>query len=80
MTEVGGGAAGYFRPLVAEADRAKWAREAAEVLDSVLQEHDEARRNWVERGLENVQRFEPAKILCEYETVYRRVLNKECGI
>jgi glycosyltransferase involved in cell wall biosynthesis len=79
MTEVGGGAAAYFGPLVAGADRGRWAREAAEVLDSILHEDEEARGRRVKRGLENVQRFEPGKILGEYETVYRRVLEKEGG-
>ncbi len=77
MTEVGGDVAEYFRPLVAGADRRHWAREAAEVLDSVLREDEETRGMRVRMGLENVRRFEPAKILGEYETVYRRVLEKE---
>jgi glycosyltransferase involved in cell wall biosynthesis len=77
MIEVGGDVAEYFKPLVAGADRGHWAREAAEVLDSVLREDEEARGMRVRMGLENVRRFEPAKILGEYETVYRRVLEKE---
>jgi hypothetical protein len=43
----------------------------------MLREDAEARARRVERGFENVRRFEPTKILGGYETVYRRVLNKE---
>ena len=79
MTEAGGDAVGYFEPLVAGADRAKWAREAAGVLDCVLREDAEARGKRRAMGLENARRFEPGKILGEYEAVYRGVLKKEGG-
>jgi glycosyltransferase involved in cell wall biosynthesis len=80
MSEVGRNAAAYFEPLVPGADRARWARDAAEVLSCVLQEDDEARGRRLERGLENVRRFEPGKILGEYERVYRSVLETEGGV
>jgi glycosyltransferase involved in cell wall biosynthesis len=76
MTEVGGEAAGYFEPLVAVTDRAKWAREAAGVLNLVLGEDAEARQMRLALGFENVRRFNPQKILGEYEAVYQSVLEK----
>lgn len=76
MTEVGGDASGYFEPLVEGADRAEWVREAAGVLDFVLGE-DAGGRGWRRAmGLENVRRFDPGKILGEYESVYQSVLEK----
>ena len=76
MSEVGGDAAGYFEPLVAGSDREAWARKAAGVLDSMLREDAVARDRRLAMGFENVRRFDPGKILGEYEAVYRSVLEK----
>lgn len=74
MTEVGGDAAAYIEPLAVGGDRWAWAREAAGVLDAVLREDAEVRATRVAGGLENARRFEPGKILGEYEAVYESVL------
>lgn len=76
MTEVGSDAAFYVPPRPPDSQRAKaWAGEAASVISQVLQLSASARREVVQRGIANAQRFDSEKTLDQLEAIYQDILS-----
>jgi glycosyltransferase involved in cell wall biosynthesis len=73
MTEVAG-KAGFFIPRKTKENAAEWAKEGAQVMETVLQLSESAREAVIKRGLENVKRFDAEEALDRIEAIYQQVL------
>jgi glycosyltransferase involved in cell wall biosynthesis len=75
MTEVGANAAFYHYRRTPQNSR-EWAEEGGALISDVLNMPAEEREAVVQRGLENVTRFDSQRALQAYKAVYRRVLER----
>ena len=78
MTEVAGDA-GYLIPRRPNTESAieSWAKEAAEVINLVVNLSPEERSSAVAKGLENAKRFDTNLSLNRIETIYKEILNEK---
>jgi glycosyltransferase involved in cell wall biosynthesis len=75
MTEVGGNAAFYIpRRPEKEEDIPRWSETAALKVNEVLAMSSIQRKEIIEAGLNNIQRFKSEQILDEIEQIYQRIL------
>ena len=73
MTEVAG-RAGFFIPRKTKENAAGWAKQGAQVIETVVQLSQPEREAVVKKGLENVRRFDAAVALDRIEAIYKQVL------
>jgi glycosyltransferase involved in cell wall biosynthesis len=74
MTEVGGAAAIYLEPEAVNGAAADGFTTAARAVFSLLQESEAARRERIEAGMTNAQRFSPDEMIRRYIRVYRELV------
>jgi glycosyltransferase involved in cell wall biosynthesis len=76
MTEVGGKAAFYIpRMPLNYKDKQDWLKNAALLLEKVLNLNEKDKKRVVDVGIENVKRFDPQKALDKIEEIYKHVFN-----
>jgi len=74
MSEVAGEAAFFIkRKPFLESEEIRWADEAAETLETVLQLDNNEREVWIAKGLTNVKRFQVDEALNKIEKIYLQV-------
>jgi glycosyltransferase involved in cell wall biosynthesis len=78
MTEVAGDAA-FLVDLMPQdhVGSLKWAEESANVLQKAVSLDNQARSEWVQKGIANTKRFNLNHSLNAIETIYTQVLNNE---
>jgi glycosyltransferase involved in cell wall biosynthesis len=81
MTEVAG-TAGFFIPRCPDGpdDAFKWANNAAQVVDQVVQLSSVERIDVIEAGLNNANRFDPIIALDQIQRIYQEVLSNKDSV
>ena len=79
MTEVGGDAAAYLSPEEVDGSSADGFQRAARNLAEVLGEDPLSRRQRIERGLRNAERFSTGEMIHRYLETYREITNTAAG-
>lgn len=76
MSEVGGDAAYYIKkaPLDVDANK-QWAKESAQVLETLIQLEPSEREKLIKRGQINSERFDTDRSLDAIEAIYQQVTN-----